>query len=750
MNFKNIQVILSFISFSLMVSSSPIINGGFEGGKFMKKREDNDDVCSTPECVATSERILKYMNTEVDPCDDFYEFACGNYMKTNVIPNDQIEVSTTYDIYIDNINVLRGILEGEYKGIYNSTLEQQNLDEKHFKQLKSFYNSCMDEQSIKSKGKKPLVDLLNQLEINKNKDTYKDVDGLTALNSKLLNYNAPILFGIDVDSNFWDPNNNVIYLGQVSLGLPSKEYYEKEEVVTQYKEIIKGMLTNILNDESQDSCNFFTKLFGGCNKRDFDQLTNSIIEFEKKLASIAIPPEKKFDFTIYSKLNIKSLNEKFPYINWPIYFKTVFESVNMKNIVNENTEIYVRGPTYFEGLNNVLKETDVETLSIYAEWKVISNYGNYISDEFKEPLKIMNKVLTGVESEPARHEYCINQVDSSMGMALGRFFVDEVFNNNSKEMAKDIIVNIKEAMKERIPKMKWLDKETSKLAIEKVDAVIEKIGYPDYIMDPMKLDEEYKRLEIVNNDFFTNMVNSSKFKVSESLMKVNKPTDKTKWMLSPSTLNAYYHPLNSDISFTAAILRNPLFSSTNPDYLNYGAIGAIMGHELTHAFDNTGKQFDVDGKISNWWTNSTTEEFNKLTQCYIEQYGNYTVDDTNGKKLNINGKFTLGENLADNGGLARSYEAYKLSLSKNKSKSNNKLLPNLTKYTEDQLFYISFGQVWCGKIRPEYIVNQVLTDEHPPKNIRVIGAISNSEEFAKAFKCKPNSPMNPEKKCSIY
>jgi len=337
-----------------------------------------------------------------------------------------------------------------------------------------------------------------------------------------------------------------------------------------------------------------------------------------------------------------------------------------------------------------------------------------------------------------------------MGMALGRFFVDEVFDNNSRKMAEDLLGNIKEVLKERIPKMSWIDKQSSKLAIEKVEAINPKIGYPDFIMDPIKLDEKYKGLEIVNNDFFTNMVNSSKHDVRRILMEVNKPTDKSTWEMTPLIANAYYHPVNGEICFPAGILRDPFFSSTNPSYINYGAIGAVMGHEITHAFDNNGKDYDKNGKLSNWWTNSTTEEFNKLTQCYIEQYGNYTVDGTDGIKLNINGKLTLGENLADNGGLARSYDAYKRSLSKKKSENNNQLLPNLTKYSKDQLFYISYGQTFCSKFRPEYHINQVHSDPHSPNKVRINGPLSNSKEFAKTFKCKSNSPMNPEKKCSMY
>ncbi|KAL6626131.1 zincin [Neocallimastix sp. 'constans'] len=749
MNYKNIHVILSFISLSLVVSSSPISKGCFFG-KSMKNEEDNDDVCSTPECFATSERILKYMNEEVDPCDDFFEFACGNYIKTAIIPDDQSSISNIVTLYNDNVNITRDILEGEYKGINNSTSEQQNLDEKSFNQLKSLYNSCMDEQNIKSKGRKPLVDLLNQLEIYKNKDTYKEVNGLTTLISKLGIYKAPILFGIDGLTDLWNSSDKEILLKQTDLGLPSKEYYEQEEAVTKYKEIIKAMLSNILDDENQDSGNFFTKLFGGSDKRDFDKLANSIVEFEKKLINVVIPPEQMYDTSIYQKFNIQSLSEKFPYINWPLYFETIFGLVNMKNTVNENSQIIVYGSTYFDGLNNILKETDVETLTAYAEWRVINVYGNYISDEFKEPLKIMDKLLYGVESEPVRYEYCVNTVDSSMGMALGRFFVDEVFDNNSRKMAEDLLGNIKEVLKERIPKMSWIDKQSSKLAIEKVEAINPKIGYPDFIMDPIKLDEKYKGLEIVNNDFFTNMVNSSKHDVRRILMEVNKPTDKSTWEMTPYTINAYYHPMNSEICFPAGILRDPFFSSTNPSYINYGAIGAVMGHEITHAFDNNGRNFDKNGKLSNWWTNSTTEEFNKLTQCYIEQYGNYTVEGDDGIKLNINGKLTLGENLADNGGLARSYDAYKRSLSKKKSENNNQLLPNLTKYSKDQLFYISYGQSYCGKFRPEYLINQVHSNPHSPNKVRVNGPLSNSKEFAKAFKCKSNSPMNPEKKCSMY
>jgi len=562
-----------------------------------------------------------------------------------------------------------------------------------------------------------------------------------------------------IEGDLKNSDNSMLYFTQSSLTLPSKEYYENEEVISLYQDVIKDMFKNISGND--DSGNFFTKIinfFFGSGDDDSEKFARSIIELEKKLAVIMVPPEQTYDFSIYDENTVKSLNEKYQYINWTTLFGKLFSHIQVK----DDTPVYVVSHNYFDGLNKILKETDVDTLAAYAKWLVIKSYGDYIGDDVKQPLKKFVNTLTGVTKDPERYEYCIdivnpfvpsilgNVVGKSMNMAISKYYVDEVFSGDNKKIAEELINNIKEAMKKRIPQMTWLDKETAQSALEKVNTMTDKIGYPDFIMSPEKLDEEYRDLNIVNNDFFANIVNLAKFSVARGIKTIYKPRDRTEWGMAPAVVNAMYNPLSNDITFPAGILRPPFFSSSDPEYLNYGAIGAVIGHEMTHAFDNTGKDFDAKGNLRNWWTNSTVSEFNKLTQCFIDQYGSFTVQDNTGKQVNLNGKLTLGENLADNGGLARAYEAYQMSLGKSDGKKNNQGLPGLTNYTNDQLFYISFGQIWCSKQRPEAALQQVLTDPHSPAKYRVNGSLSNSKHFAEVFKCKTGTPMNPEKKCLIW
>jgi len=781
MNFKNIQIILATIAFSKSVLSSPISdiqesNGIIDDIKYIKEdiadeikglftddisgkalKESNNDVCSTSECADTSSKILSKMNSNIDPCEDFYQFTCGKFLEETLIPDDKAIINSFSTLADENINILRTIIESDYKENKNLTAEQQELDRKMFGKLKTVYNTCMDVNTIKSKGKEPLIKLFEQLEIQKNKDSYKTVDGLTDLLNKLSSIATDIFVSVGVDSDLKNPEKNTIIIKQSPLTLFTKEYYNNNDITSQYQEVIKNMFINIFGDE-KDSGNFFTNLFhdifGGSDgdNRDFDKISKSIVELEKKLINIAPDQELMYDSSLFVESDVKSMNGKYPYINWNSLLRKMFPSAD----INDNSPVTFRASSYFDGLANIINETDDDTILAFAEWTIIKAYSNYLSDDIKQPLNVIISALAGTTKEQERSTYCINIVNpinsltyidvvgESMSMAFGKYFVEEVFSPESKHSAEDLIKNIKDSMKKRIPQMSWIDKQTAEEALKKVNEMVDKIGYPEYIMNPEKLDEEFKNLEIVNDDFFTNVLNIARFTVEKNLLDVYKPKDKSKYHMPPSIVNAMFNPVENDITFPAGILRSPFFSLNNPDYLNYGAIGGVIGHEMTHSFDNNGKDYDSRGALRNWWTNSTAEEFDKLAQCFIDQYGSYTIQDSTGKQINLNGKLTLGENLADNGGLARSYEAYKA------NGKNNQALPGLTQYTNDQLFYISFGQIWCSKERPEILATTVYADPHSPARYRVNGVVSNSQYFAEAFKCKTGSPMNPEKKCLIW
>lgn len=695
--------------------------------------------CLKPECILTAARIINNMDTTVDPCDDFYQFTCGNWMEENVIPEDKTRISTFDSIFKKNINILRNSLESEYKPSANLTKEEQEIDKITFTQLQNIYNTCMNTEAIETQGVEPLTKLLQKLFSSKAEllKKIRNVDEFSGFISALHAYGFSTFFDMGISSDQKDPDINVIYLGQSGLGLPSKEYYEEEETLAEYEKVINQMFTNYF-EENHEKTN----------------LGKLVVEFEKKLAKVTVPSQDMQDpKATYNEFTIKKLNKDYPSINWTKYFKSRFKGIDDQGLINDDTLVIVNAPTFFEGLTKLIdqKELDVESIIYYIYWNVIRVYGKYLNEEFQEPLKKLRKILTGVQIDPPRYEYCVRIVDGMMGMAASKLFIEKAFAGDSKEAAEKTIEYIKEAMNFRIPQMTWLDRKTRNLAIQKVFALTNKIGYPDFVLKPNEVRDEYANLEISDSDFFVNIVNSNTWDIEKNLKDIKKKVDRSKWEMTPQTVNAYYNPPLNEIVFPAGILQTPFFNSKDPYYLNYGGIGAVVGHELTHAFDNNGRQYDFKGRLNDWWSNSTLEEFTKLTQCFIDQYESFTIEDKKGKKYHVNGKLTLGENLADNGGLARAYEAWKISLEKDEaSKSHNQYLPGLSQYTFDQLFYISFGQIWCSKSRPESAVQRIRTDPHSPPQHRVNGAVSNSEHFAQTFACAKDAPMNPEKKCSIW
>ncbi|OUM64690.1 hypothetical protein PIROE2DRAFT_42288, partial [Piromyces sp. E2] len=693
--------------------------------------------CLTPECYEASKNILTKMDITVNPCEDFYQFVCGTYMRETEIPSNKSRIDAFDETSEKNIEILHNILEGEYPVNNNLSQEDQEIDKKIFNKLKTYYNMCMDKDTIDKKGKEPLMKFLNNFDLYANKSKYESVDGFTNLMIDLHYYGMYPFFTILIDSDFENPSLYAINLNQSELPL-SKTQYKNKEIVSNYKIAIKDTLNLLFGDQP--------------NKRNIEEMTNTIVDLELKLFDILIPPEDlQNPFKIYNKSNIGELMKEYPYINWMLYFSKRFDTYKVNTPVNDDTFIINGTPKYFEELKKIFEETDLDSLLTYIEWKIISYFISDIADEFNEPLKKFNRIINGIEEEKPRYKNCIDDTETVMGKALGRYYIEKAFEGDSKTNAEEVIDYIKEAMINRIPKMTWLDKETSEYAIKKVKIMPTKIGYPDDILNPKKLEEDYEDLIIDPEDIFTTNVNFGIFAIKENIKKLNKKVDFNEWYMTPQTVNAYYYPLDNSINFPAGILQPPFFNAKIPDYLNYGGIGMVVGHELTHAFDSNGSQFDSSGKLFNWWSNSTLSEFSNLSKCFVEQYDQYTVKDKDGKDIHLNGALTINENLADNGGISRAYEAWNLFRKDAKKFSErNKQLPGLSDYTFDQLFYISFGQIWCQNVRPEYLADYVTTNYHSPAKYRVNGVLSNSKHFAETFNCPKNSPMNPDNKCLIW
>jgi len=722
MNFKNISIIIAFLSLNAKVLSSPIKNKrqldsnlstndvessnstieldsnevsiadidvevsdvetdlayDVDSGSeieteipsIIEDPETNTEECLTPECVEASKRILTRMDLTADPCEDFYQFTCGTWMNENEIPKNEFRIGSSNEAYDNSQEILHQILEGDYPVDTNLSEEDQKLDKEIFNKVKTIYDTCMDEDTINKNEKESLINLLNKLDIYNSKSKYDNVEGLSNILVDLHHHGITTLFILGTTGDLINHDNNVMTINQSPVTL-SKDHYKNENILFVYKEIIMDTFSRLFDENQQ-------------KERNIEEMANKIIEFEKKLVDAIIPSEQLQNILdIYKPTTLGKLMETYPNINWKLYLSKRFKNYDIKTPVNDDTFIL-----------------------------------------------------------------------SSTGTALGKYYIEKAFEGRSKEIAKEIIENIKQAMAERIPKMAWIDKATAEYAIEKVNKMSsEKIGYADYILKPEELwEKDYKGFEFDSESLFNTIINSEMFLARKAIKKLDVPVDDSEWRMTPQTVNAYYYPMDNSINFPAAIFQLPFFSTDQPDYLNYGAIGSIAGHELTHAFDSSSSLFDATGVLNNWWTNSTYYEFDNSSKCFIDQYNQYKLIGSGGKEFNLNGKLTLDENLADNGGLSRSFEAWKLSSINDPKKfsERNKALPGLSDFTPEQLFYIAFGQSFCEKSTPEVteLINE--KDPHSPGKYRVIGSIANNEHFAKTFNCPKNSPMNPEKKCLIW
>ncbi|KAI9499158.1 hypothetical protein BDB00DRAFT_753557 [Zychaea mexicana] len=454
---------------------------------------------------------------------------------------------------------------------------------------------------------------------------------------------------------------------------------------------------------------------------------------------------------IYNPKTLSQLTKLSPKVDWDLLVTRLLPSTAPHQDV-----IIVSSPSYLEKLSaEVLAQSTQRTIQAYLLWRVINEYAPALSEEIRKPLQRLTAKLRGTNAKVTkpRWETCLDQVDLSLGFIAGRYFVMEKFRPETKARADEFVKAIKESFLNRLPELEWLDEATRKHAIEKVDALVRKVGYPTKspnVMSPVALSDYYSELVIDGDDFFGNYLRGRQWLVMKDWRQAGKPTDKSTWEMTPATVNAYYNPPYNEIVFPAGILQSPFFSGEYPDYLNYGGIGAVVGHELSHSFDNNGRHFDAKGRLSEWWTKETLEAFEKKTSCFVDQYGNFTMEDESGDPIHVNGQLTLGENVADNGGIRQSYVAWKRHYDKNKDGKENMLLPGLENITPEQLFFINYGRIWCGKSTKAQAKQSILVDEHSPPKWRVIGALQNSKYFAEVFKCPAGSPMNPVDKCDLW
>jgi endothelin-converting enzyme/putative endopeptidase len=644
------------------------------------------------------------MDTTADPCVDFFQYACGNFTKVYPIPNDRSDYDA-FSIMSDYSEVvLHAMLETAAAGGANRTPNEQKIGD--------FYASCTDADAIDRNGLKPLQPELERIAALKSKDELPELFA----HYQLINDTAWFSYGEQQD--FTDARKQIAIVDQAGLGLPERDYYLRtgdvaEKTRTQYVQHITNILKLMGEPESKAAAD-----------------AQKIMQLETALAKASMDITSRRDpKNIYHLMPVSQLATLAPGIAWDRFFKaTGTPPVSELNVAN---------PDFLKAMNALLVSTDLETLKTYLLWQLIHATDRYVLPKAfdDEIFDFYRRKLGGQPEQRARWKRCVQATDGALGEALGQVYVAQEFPPSSKQATVQMVHDIEAAMDQDLDTLDWMSPATKAKAKVKLHAVADKIGYPDHWRD-------YSKLTVVRGDAFGNAQRAVEFENRRELAKIGQPVDRGEWGMSPPTINAYYNPSMNDINFPAGILEAPLYDPHATDAENYGHIGGIVGHELTHGFDDQGRQFDANGNLSDWWTPEDAKKFEEKTDCEVKEYDSFVAV----ADVKLNGKLTLGENTADNGGLRLAYIAF---LADAKRKSID-LTSKQDGYTPLQQFFVGFGQNWCGSTRPEQLRLQVQTDPHSPQRFRANGVVQNMAEFGQAFGCKPGQPMMPVNACRVW
>uniref|UniRef100_A0A0A9XT19 Endothelin-converting enzyme 1 n=1 Tax=Lygus hesperus TaxID=30085 RepID=A0A0A9XT19_LYGHE len=663
--------------------------------------------------------MKQYMDTSADPCKDFYQFACGRWSKLNPIPKDK----GAYDTF----EMLRESLDSILKELLEEAPTPSEEPEAYIK-AKNLYKSCVNYDVLEQRGSKPLTALLDKLGgwpvLDPEWDRSK-FDWLWLM-AQLRLFNNDILISEWVGPDIKNSDQYVIHLDQTSLGLPTRDYYLQPSNL-QYLEAYKSYLVKVA-----------TLL--GAPAVNATLAAEEVIHFEVALAKITSAPDERRNVSeLYQRMTVAELRSYIPQINWQRYL-----SIVLGRPCNSTESVVVFALRYLEDLVSLLGKTEPKTISNYLLWRFVRHRVNNLDDRFQEAKQKFYYILFGREESPPRWKNCIAQVNGNMGMAVGAMFVRKYFDEYSKNDTLIMTREIQQSFREILEETTWIDKDTKRLARDKVDAMALRIGYPDSILDKSELDDRYKDVAIDPNLYFENTLNILRHLTRVEQSHLGTPVNKSIWNTAPAVVNAYYSRNKNQIMFPAGILQPPFYHRYFPKSLNYGGIGVVIGHEITHGFDDKGRLFDRNGNLHRWWRDEAVAQFHEKAQCIIDQYGKYVVDEVG---IQIDGINTQGENIADNGGIKQAFRSYQKW--SNSFGDKDETLPGLN-YTGMQLFFLNFAQVWCGETRPAASRNKLKTAVHSPGKYRVIGTLSNSVEFAKVYNCPLGSPMNPVKKCTVW
>lgn len=633
------------------------------------------------------------MDKNVQPGENFYRYANGAWLNSNPIPASETRWGSFNELQENNYKALHTLLE---EAAANRNAAKGSKEQK----VGDFYRSGMDTEGIEKAGIRPVTAHLSRIDAIGSQDAllkeiaFEHTQGI-----------GPV-FSFYVAPDDKKVTQQIVQFFQGGIGMPDRDYYFKtdartEKIRTAYQKYLVDMFTLI-------------------GESDPKAAASAVYELEKALAGASMTRvEMRDPYKLYNKFNVAGISQATPGINW----SNLFSQLGIKG----QDSMIVGQPEFFKEVGKQMSATPLSTWKQYLKFHLVNDLAPYLSSNFDDlRFDFYGRTVRGQQAQKDRWKRVLNVVDGSVGELLGQMYVDRNFKPEAKKRMLELVNNLQSTYADRIQRLDWMSDVTKKKAMTKLNTFMKKIGYPDKWRD-------YSKLQVVPNDYVKNVLAASAFEYNYNLAKLGRPVDKKEWGMTPPTVNAYYNPAFNEIVFPAGILQYPFFDFSADDAVNYGGIGAVIGHEMTHGFDDQGRQYDADGNLNDWWTESDAKQFTDKANVVVQQFNNYTVLDT----VHVNGELTLGENLADLGGLAIAYEAFGKT---QQAKKNEKI----DGFTPQQRFFLSWAQVWRANTRPEEMAARIVTDPHSPNELRCNGPLSNMTEFYEAFGIKPGDKMYRE------
>ncbi|KAF4104499.1 endothelin-converting enzyme-like 1 [Onychostoma macrolepis] len=667
------------------------------------------------------------VDPSVQPCHDFYSFACGGWLRRHGIPEDKLSYGIITAIGEQNQEKLQRLLQAPVRRKEPDSAERK---------VKEFYRSCINMKEIDRLGAGPMTEVIDSCGgwdlsgappggagwDSGSAPTRPDFNEMLYKTQAV--YSTSVFFSLTVSVDDKNSSRNAIRIDQEGLTLPERTLYlgqdeDSVKILASYKALMERLLS----------------MLGAHNAT---LKSREILDLETRLANITVSEyddQRKDISSTYNRITLKQLQKMAPSFHWKRLLDRIFN-----DNFSEEEEIVVLATDYMQTVSDIIKTTSKRVLHNYMLWRIVAALSEHLSTAFRSTIHEFSREIDGAELQLDLERLCLNQANKHFGMALGALFVQQHFSSSSRAKVQELVEDIKHSLDQRLQELDWMDEETRDAARAKLQHMMVMTGYPDFLLKPELIDEEYG-FDVNEKTYFKNILNSIKYNIKLSIKKIHKEVDKTTWLLPPQALNAYYLPNKNQMVFPAGILQPTLYDPEFPQSLNYGGIGAIIGHELTHGYDDWGGQYDRYGNLKQWWTEESYRKFQKKAECIVKLYDNFTV-----YNQRVNGRLTLGENIADLGGLKLSYNAYQKWV---REHGPERPLPGL-KYTHEQLFFIAFAQNWCMKRRSQSIYLQLLTDKHAPEHYRVIGSVSQFDEFGRVFHCPRGSPMHPVNKCVVW